>query len=273
MEPGEGAVEFMREITEGMTLEEVRELYRHMMRIPPDDAKVKRCATCNYYFRDKTRPGNAKVCGPSCKTVRKTEQKADQRARKPVEPKKPKKERRYDEAAWLAGIWRHEVPFDPGKLPYIQAARERYSRMGGRKKSRSVRSITNTFFSWRQVSIRGRAAKGSFYFFALRAGCLAIRGRFFYLPTQQKCAIKEANAMNIDHTTVRMLREVHRLTLCEMGALLNVSASHLWRVEKGERAINEDMQRRCIAELELTPAKLERIISIYEEMQSTLTAR
>ncbi|OZQ66546.1 helix-turn-helix domain-containing protein [Paenibacillus odorifer] len=78
--------------------------------------------------------------------------------------------------------------------------------------------------------------------------------------------------MNIDRATVRMLREVHRLTLSEMGALLDVSASHLWRVENGERAINVDMQHKCIKELELTPAKLERIISIYDEMQSTLTA-
>ncbi|KGE20805.1 hypothetical protein PWYN_01085 [Paenibacillus wynnii] len=134
MEPGEGAVEFMRELTEGMTPTEALDLIRHLMRNPPDEAKVKRCATCNYYFRDKTRPGNAKVCGPSCKTVRKTDQKAEQRARQPQKPKKTKKERRYDEAAWLSAIWRKEKPFDPDKLPYIQAARDRYDRMGGRKK-------------------------------------------------------------------------------------------------------------------------------------------
>ncbi|WP_342438139.1 hypothetical protein NSS79_02430 [Paenibacillus sp. FSL L8-0436] len=131
MEPGEGALEYMREITEGMTLEEARDLYRNMMRTPPDDAKVKRCATCNYYFRDKTRPGNAKVCGPSCKTVRKTEQKADQRARQPQAPKKP---RRYDEEAIMRRLWNREKPYDPDKLAQMYAARERRRNMGGKKK-------------------------------------------------------------------------------------------------------------------------------------------
>lgn len=131
MEPGEGALEYMRELTEGMTLEEVRELYRNMMRTPPDDAKIKRCATCNYYFRDKTRPGNAKVCGPSCKTVRKTEQKADQRARQPQTPKKP---RRYDEEAIMRRLWNYEKPYDPDKLAQMYAARERRRNMGGKKK-------------------------------------------------------------------------------------------------------------------------------------------
>lgn len=132
MDPGEGAVEFMRELTEGMTPAEALNIIRHLMRNPPDEAKVKRCETCNYYFRDKTRPGNAKVCGPSCKTVRKTEQKAEQRAK--ADEGKPKKPRRYDTEAMMRRLWNYEKPYDPDKLAQMYAAKERKRNMGGRKK-------------------------------------------------------------------------------------------------------------------------------------------
>ncbi|AKG35651.1 helix-turn-helix domain-containing protein [Paenibacillus durus] len=78
--------------------------------------------------------------------------------------------------------------------------------------------------------------------------------------------------MNIDHTTVRRLRAVYRLSLAEMAVLLGVSESHLWRVEKGERAINDTMRRNCIEEFELSAGKLERLLAIYDETQLALTA-
>ncbi|MNM66823.1 hypothetical protein D3C81_783280 [compost metagenome] len=132
MEPGEGAVEFMRGLTEGMAPGEALLTIRRLMRNPPDDPRVKVCAVCGYLFRDKTRPRNAMVCGPSCKTVRKTDQKAEQRARK--DAGKPKKPRRYDTEAIMRRIWNYEKPYDPDKLAQMYAARERQRNMGGRKK-------------------------------------------------------------------------------------------------------------------------------------------
>ncbi|AKG35652.1 hypothetical protein [Paenibacillus durus] len=132
MEPGEGAVEYARELTEGLTPSEARLVIRDLLKHPPAGPKIKRCAVCSYYFRDRTRPGNAKVCGPSCKTVRKTEQRADQRARQDTD--KPNKPRRYDTEAYMRRLWNYEKPYDPDKLAQIYAARERARLMGGGRK-------------------------------------------------------------------------------------------------------------------------------------------
>lgn len=35
-----------------------------------DDVRVKRCQSCGYFFRDKTRPNNAKVCSTKCKHIK-----------------------------------------------------------------------------------------------------------------------------------------------------------------------------------------------------------
>ncbi|WP_342429090.1 helix-turn-helix transcriptional regulator [Paenibacillus sp. FSL L8-0158] len=87
----------------------------------------------------------------------------------------------------------------------------------------------------------------------------------FTLHARNLAQLKEANVMIIDFTTVKKLRLVYRLSLAEMAALLGVSESHLWRVEKGERPINETMRRRCVEELELTPDKLTRLLDIYRD--------
>lgn len=132
MQPGEGAVEYASEFTEGLTWEQAGVAIRQLLREPSGDPRVKRCEVCGYPFRDKTRPGNAKVCGPSCKTMRKTEQRAEQRARK--DAGKPKKPRRYDEEALMRGLWNFEKPYDPDKLEQIAAARDRARYMGGGRK-------------------------------------------------------------------------------------------------------------------------------------------
>lgn len=132
MEPGEGAIEYAAELTAGLTREEAAVIIRKLLREPGDDPRIKRCEVCGYPFRDKTRPGNAKVCGPSCKTIRKTEQKAEQRARK--DAGKPKKPRRYDEEAFMRRLWNREKPYDPDKLAQIAAARDRARTMGGGRK-------------------------------------------------------------------------------------------------------------------------------------------
>lgn len=138
MQPGEGAVEYAAELTEGLTREEAAAIIRKLLREPGDDPRIKRCEVCGYPFRDKTRPGNAKVCGDTCKTTRKTVQRAEQRARKDVD--KPKRVRRYDQEAFMRRLWNYEKPYDPDKLAQIAAARERARLMGGgrRKPIRKV---------------------------------------------------------------------------------------------------------------------------------------
>jgi uncharacterized Zn finger protein (UPF0148 family) len=138
VQPGEGAVEYAAELTEGLTREEAAAIIRKLLREPSADPRIKRCEICGYPFRDKTRPGNAKVCGPSCKTTRKTVQRAEQRARKDVN--KPKRERRYDQEAFMRRLWNYEKPYDPDKLAQIAAAREQARLMGGgrRKPIRKV---------------------------------------------------------------------------------------------------------------------------------------
>ncbi|GIP21054.1 hypothetical protein [Paenibacillus sp. J22TS3] len=135
MYPGEGAIEYARQLTEGMTQAEAAIVISKLRAQLPGDKRIKFCAVCGFPFRDKTRPCNAVVCSLACKTVRKTAQKAEQRAKKAEEnPPKPKKAKKYDEQSYLLRLWRHEKPFNPDKLERIQAARERYEQMGGRRK-------------------------------------------------------------------------------------------------------------------------------------------
>jgi hypothetical protein len=66
MNPGEGAIEYARTLTVGLTREQSAPIIRNLLADSPADPRVKRCVCCGYPFRDKTRPGNAKVCGGSC---------------------------------------------------------------------------------------------------------------------------------------------------------------------------------------------------------------
>ncbi len=61
------------------------------------------------------------------------------------------------------------------------------------------------------------------------------------------------------------IRKVYRLTLEDIGALCSVSAAYINMVEKGKRNLSERVKRRLIAELQLTPDKLARILAIYNE--------
>lgn len=133
MHPGEGAIAYAREITYGMSRSDAAKIISTLRTTPPIEKNVKLCVNCGFPFRDKTKPGNTKVCGYSCKTDRKSAQKAQQRSKKAA-PVKPKKEKRYSERDYMMGIWRHETPKSPEKLESISAARQRYEAMGGRRK-------------------------------------------------------------------------------------------------------------------------------------------
>lgn len=135
IEPGEGAIEYARELTAGMNPEEAAALIATLRTHIPTDPKVKFCAVCAFPFRDKTKNGSSKVCGAWCKTTRKSEQKAIQRKHKAEDKQpKPKKLKKYDENSVMMRVWRHDKPFSQEKLDRINAERQRYERMGGRRK-------------------------------------------------------------------------------------------------------------------------------------------
>lgn len=71
--------------------------------------------------------------------------------------------------------------------------------------------------------------------------------------------------MHIDGEQLRKIRTVYRMSFEEFGALLGVSGRFIHYVEKGERLFPEARQRLLITELDLTPEKLMKIESIYDE--------
>lgn len=140
MEPGEGAIEYAQSITVGLTREQAALVLRNLEK--QADPRVKRCETCGYYFRDKTKPNNARVCSQrTCKTVRKSAQRWAQRGRGRPRTAKPIVyawwlEYPYwlSERIMLSRAWSYERPRDPDKLAQIMAAKQRSETMGGHKR-------------------------------------------------------------------------------------------------------------------------------------------
>ncbi|SHE13807.1 Uncharacterised protein [Chlamydia abortus] len=71
--------------------------------------------------------------------------------------------------------------------------------------------------------------------------------------------------MTITPETLRIIRQVYRLTLGDMAALLDTSVAGVWRIEQGERAMSPEMVSALKREFDLSPEKLARIFQIYEE--------
>lgn len=147
-DPGEGAIEYAKEQVVGLTQEQARVVIRKLLDAQPEDPRVKKCAHCGYLFRDKTKPGNAKVCGTSCKAATKTKQKRVQRAKGEIKPKKPLQYYFWfeypfwiSEKAMISKAWSHEKPYDSEKLAQIKAAKDTYNRIGGR---RNVAKVIDT---------------------------------------------------------------------------------------------------------------------------------
>jgi len=122
----------------------------------PSDKRIKRCAYCNYYYRDKTRPNNSKTCSKDCKTKLDTERRASKRRKDKKEQATLKsgtiKERTYhghleypfwngdifgekehtDEQAMQITLSNYEQPYD--NINEIASARQRYEMWGGRRR-------------------------------------------------------------------------------------------------------------------------------------------
>jgi transcriptional regulator with XRE-family HTH domain len=57
--------------------------------------------------------------------------------------------------------------------------------------------------------------------------------------------------------TLRMMRETHRVSLRDLAATVGISASHLSRVESGERPATADLTERLCAAIAGLPAARE----------------
>jgi len=143
--PGTGAIEFARQYVEGLTIKEALPVIERLLKgelHDPADKRIKRCAYCGYYYRDKTRPNNSRTCSRECKiandTLKRAKKRADAALLKPI-----KKEMYTYYAYWLEYPYyisehymlrrahNHERPFTPEKLAQIDAAKQRgYKRKG-----------------------------------------------------------------------------------------------------------------------------------------------
>lgn len=141
--PGEGAIEYARSLTTGLTREQSAIVLSNLLTTEPsDDPRIKYCTFCGFPFRDKTRPNNAKVCGKSCKSPVKTIQTRIQRTGiATVKVKIPINYQFWHEypfysphEAMQKRVWSNERPH--GNVEAIIAAKEQYERMGGRRKGK-----------------------------------------------------------------------------------------------------------------------------------------
>ncbi|TLS53385.1 hypothetical protein FE782_03695 [Paenibacillus antri] len=125
--PGEGAIEYAKTLVAGLTREEAAPIIRELFENPSNDPRIKRCATCGFPFRDKTKATMAKVCGDSCKTARKTKQRGIQRLRgATVKAKKPIQYIWWleypfwiSEKAMLSRASNYERSYSPEKIEYL----------------------------------------------------------------------------------------------------------------------------------------------------------
>jgi predicted nucleic acid-binding Zn ribbon protein len=143
--PGTGAIEFTMEFIEGLSEEQAFPVIKVMLKgelHDQTDKRIKRCAFCAYFYRDKTKPNNSKTCSQECKTLldslRRKQKKADKVI---VKPKKSMQREMYtyyashleypyylSEHYMLKRAHNYETPFSHDKLELIEAARHRQNR-------------------------------------------------------------------------------------------------------------------------------------------------
>lgn len=132
---GTGAAEFARSYVEGypkeVALERLKLLNEGRLH-NTEDKRIKRCATCSYFYRDKTKPNNSKTCSKECKIKKDTVIRA---------AKKPKKltqrdtlyHDHYEYSYWVDeekmrnNTWKYEVPYSAKQLEQITTAKRRVS--------------------------------------------------------------------------------------------------------------------------------------------------
>lgn len=141
--PGPGAVEYARQfIPEDATREEALEIIRRLL-AEDHDPRVKRCAHCEFPYRDRTKNNGSKTCSRECKIDRDTYQEAvgnrEARQATPRDYGQPEGYRFWDEyPSWddekkRDNYWaRNEVPSEADKIDRISGKQQILGR-GNRK--------------------------------------------------------------------------------------------------------------------------------------------
>jgi hypothetical protein len=154
-EIGSGAVEYARQITQGLTRDQTASIMPALLRgelNDPTDKRVKRCDYCGYWWRDDSSRNRKQTCSDDCKRGIKTMQRREQRANKELLNPKPKikKHRLIDDYIWWLEYpfwvqeysmiklgWKYEKNMSVAKMDYIRAKQELYG-PGNRKKPKRV---------------------------------------------------------------------------------------------------------------------------------------
>lgn len=147
--PGKGAVEFAKELVDGMSREEAASIIKKVNKgdyIDKSDRRVKRCAHCGYFYHDKTKPNNSRTCCKECKidldTFNRKKKKADQELLNPTK----KAEIKYvwwleypywvTEKEMIKWSWKYEAPYPTDEIAIMTAKKQEKENLGGsRKKS------------------------------------------------------------------------------------------------------------------------------------------
>lgn len=79
--------------------------------------------------------------------------------------------------------------------------------------------------------------------------------------------------MHLNAEKFRKIKEVYRLTNDEMGALLGITGAQVSRIINGERTLTKQVARKVEQEFKLTPAKLERILEVWDEFNKEAIAK
>lgn len=139
-EPGKGAIEFARQFVEGRTRDEAIEILRDLLNgnlHDKTDKRIKKCSTCGYYYRDRTKNNSSKTCSRECKIKRDTLRRAEKNAEKALLKQKTDKEIEKLYLFWLdypffisekymsRKVREYESSYSYEKLALIDAARQR----------------------------------------------------------------------------------------------------------------------------------------------------
>jgi hypothetical protein len=149
-EPGEGAILFATQFTEGLMMTDALSVIQRLMKgelHDADDKRIKNCDWCGYLFRDDSKPNRARVCCRPCKYAKdnfaKKNKKMDQELVKPKKKKRSGLSGHYashleypffaSEEYMLKYYHRYERSYAPEKIALIDAAKQTSN--GGRRKS------------------------------------------------------------------------------------------------------------------------------------------
>lgn len=147
--PGEGAIEFTEQFTKGLARDRAVHVVKRLLRgklHDKTDPRIKRCAYCTYFYRDKTRPNNSNTCCRECKIAYDTRNRAKKRSAMSIPKKETQRDQYYgwwlenpfwsNEYEMVKNSWKTDAPYSPEKLELNMAAKQRDEMMGGKRKPR-----------------------------------------------------------------------------------------------------------------------------------------